>query len=120
MRKSEKKKVSESPAKQIEEEEDRKMKVKPLDQNSNNIELGVFGVNNIKKREKTVIDSRPPPINAPRNNNVNSNSNPTAFSAPKDQSSSVDNLLDFNLKGVNLKLNEKLPFAMAPKEKKKR
>lgn len=92
--------------------------MKPLDQNSNNIELGVFGVSNIKKREKTVIDSRPPPIN----NRINANSNPSAFSSPKDQvtSTSTDNLLDFNLKGVNLKLNEKLPFAMAPKDKRKK
>lgn len=32
----------------------------------------------------------------------------------------ADNFLDFNLKGVNVRLNEKLPFAMAPKEKKKK
>lgn len=70
-----------------------------------------MGVNNIKKREKTQIDSRAPPIGK----STNANSNQTAFSAPKDQTSSVDNLLDFNLKGVNLKLNEKLPFAMGPK-----
>ena len=47
-------------AKDIEEDEDdRKRKAKPLDQNSPNIELGVFGVNNIKKREKTVTDVKP-------------------------------------------------------------
>ncbi len=75
--------------------------MKPLDQNFNNVELGVVGVNNIKKREKTVVDTRPPPIN----NKVNANSNQSAFSAPKDQVASTDNLLDFNLKGVNVKLN---------------
>jgi hypothetical protein len=68
-----------------------------LDQNSNNIELGIIGFNNIKKREKTVADSKP---------TINNNKNQTtALSAPKDQISSADNLLDFNLKGVNLKLN---------------
>jgi hypothetical protein len=92
----------------------RKIKVKPLDQNSNNIELGIVGFNNIKKREKTLMDARPP------GKNLTANLNPTAFSAPKDQTSSADNLLDFNLKGVNLKLNEKLPFTMAPKDKKKK
>ena len=106
----------ESATKANEEEEEKKFKVKPLDQNSNNIQLGVFGVNNIKKREKTVIDARNPSMNK----NLNANSNPAAFSAPKDQTSSVDNLLDLNLRGVNLKLNEKLPFAMAPKDKKKK
>lgn len=90
--------------------------MKPLDQNSNNIELGIFGVNNIKKREKTVMDSKMPSIIATKN----SNPNPPGFSVPKEQTSSTDNLLDFNLKGVNLKLNEKLPFTMVPKEKKKR
>ena len=33
-----------------EEEEEKKKKGKPLDQNSPNIELGVFGVNKINKR----------------------------------------------------------------------
>ena len=42
-----------------EDQEEKKKRGKPLDQNSPNIELGVFGVNNIKKREKTVTDSRP-------------------------------------------------------------
>ncbi len=53
--------------------------MKPLDQNSNNIELGIFGVNNIKKREKTVMDSKMPSIIATKN----SNPNPPGFSVPK-------------------------------------
>lgn len=41
--------------KQAEDEaEERRRKAKPLDQNSPNIELGVVGVSNAKKREKTV------------------------------------------------------------------
>lgn len=61
-------------------------------------------------------------VKQPVSNNkiVNPNVISNSLSAPKDQTASSDNLLEFNLKGVNLKLNQKLPFVMAPKDKKKR
>ena len=80
-----------------------------MDQNSPNIELGVFGVNKINKREKTLPDVKP----------VKQNEQKNLISSGKEIGGG-DNMLDFNLKGVNLRLNEKLPFAMAPKDKKKK
>lgn len=38
-----------------------------MDQNSNNLELGVIGINNIKKREKTQVDAKTNPTAAGKN-----------------------------------------------------
>ena len=71
--------------------------------------LGIIGSNSIKKRENTVSDSKIPPIQPVRNQN-NSDRQPTL-----NKDSSSDNILELNLKGVNLRLNEKMPFNIMPK-----
>ena len=106
-----KKKPSKNGRDTEEEDEDRKRKGKPLDQNSPNVELGVFGVNNVnnnpKKREKTQRDAKPAKQAEIKGLNSSGKELPAE-------------MLDFNLKGVNVRLNEKLPFVMAPKDKKKK
>jgi len=60
----------------------------------------VFGVGNIKKKEKTTTDTK-------QFGNINKNSFVSGNNTDgnKEQNNSIDNMLDFNLKGVNLKLN---------------
>jgi len=94
---------------------ERKNKMRPLDQNSNNIELGVIGINNEKKREKTLFSDNKLPAGSNKNLNHISNQTGQQRELPPSES-----MLDLNLKGVNLKLNEKLPFVMVPKDKKKK